>query len=203
MLIAAMFAGHHTSSVTTPGPSSSRRNPICSTRVHEELEAKLRRRRRGRLRLAAQRADDRATVRRRCACTRPCHAGARAEKDFVYKDFFIEKGSWVINSPTVSHLMEEEFPNPKKFELDRYCPREEDKKVDFAYIRFAAVVTIAWARSFAVLQVKAILTILLRRFDFRWRTRTWARTSMARGRAGRAGAREVQAARRHSHPRCR
>jgi len=169
MLIAAMFAGHHTSSVTTAWAIIELvRNPDLLARVREELEANF-----------ADGAEvgfaslrnvplTEATVLETLRLHPPLFMLVRvAEKDFVYKDFFIEQGSWVITSPTVSHLMAEEFPNPKKFELDRYLPgREEDKKVDFAYIPFGGGRHKCMGNAFAVLQVKAILTILLRRFDF-------------------------------------
>lgn len=169
MLIAAMFAGHHTSSVTTAWALIELvRNPDLLARVREELEATFGTGEEVGFASLRNVPLTEATVLETLRLHPPLFMLVRvAEKDFVYKDFFIEKGSWVITSPTVSHLMAEEFPEPKKFDLDRYLPpREEDKKVDFAYIPFGGGRHKCMGNAFAILQVKAILTILLRRFDF-------------------------------------
>ncbi len=169
MLIAAMFAGHHTSSVTTAWAIIELvRNPELLARVREELEdtfaggeevgfASLRN-----VPLTE------ATVLEALRLHPPLFMLVRVVmEDFVYKDYFIEKGTWVITSPTVSHLLPEFFPDPRRFELDRYLPpREEDKKVDFAYIPFGGGRHKCMGNAFAILQVKAILSILLRRYDF-------------------------------------
>jgi sterol 14-demethylase len=89
-----------------------------------------------------------------------------AKQDFVFKQWFIEKGSWIIVSPTVSHLMPDVFKEPERFDPDRFAaPREEDKR-DFAYIAFGGGRHKCLGNAFAILQVKAIVTLLLGQYDF-------------------------------------
>ena len=169
MLIAAMFAGHHTSSVTTAWAIIELvRQPELLARVREELESTFGGGEEVGFASLRNVPLTEATVLEALRLHPPLFMLVRvAEKDFVYKDYFIEKGTWVIISPTVSHLLADTFPNPSKFELDRYLPgREEDKKIDFAYIPFGGGRHKCMGNAFAILQVKAILSILLRRFDF-------------------------------------
>ena len=89
-----------------------------------------------------------------------------AMKDFVYKDYFVAKGAWVVISPTVAHTIPSVFADPFRFDPSRFeAPREEDKR-DFAYIPFGGGRHKCMGNAFALLQVKAILAILLRRYDF-------------------------------------
>jgi len=169
MLIAAMFAGHHTSSVTTAWALIELvRNPQQLAQVRAELEGVL-----GggeQVGFASLRNVPRteSVVLETLRLHPPLFMLVRvANQDFVYKDFFIAKGTWVILSPTVSHLLPEQFTDPLKFDTDRFLPpREEDKKRDYAFLPFGGGRHKCMGNAFAVLQVKAILTILLRRFDF-------------------------------------
>jgi sterol 14-demethylase len=62
--------------------------------------------------------------------------------------------------------MPEYFPHPEVFDPDRYKPgREEDKKV-FAWIPFGAGRHRCVGAAFAMIQLKAIFSVLLRRYEF-------------------------------------
>jgi sterol 14-demethylase len=62
--------------------------------------------------------------------------------------------------------MPEHFPHPAVFDPERYKPgREEDKKV-FAWIPFGAGRHRCVGAAFAMIQLKAIFSVLLRRYDF-------------------------------------
>jgi sterol 14-demethylase len=90
-----------------------------------------------------------------------------AQQDFVYRDYFIERGSWILVSPTVAHRMAEHFAEPDRFDPERFLPpREEDKRHNFAYIAFGGGRHKCLGNAFALLQVKAILAVLLRRYEF-------------------------------------
>ncbi len=168
MLVAAMFAGHHTSSVTTAWALIElTKQPDLLTRVRAELDGvfgegavpgfyTLRS-----IPLTEQ------TVLETLRLHPPLFMLVRvAGQDFVYKSYFIPKGSWVIVSPTVAHLMPEYFRDPLRFDPDRFGPGREEDSVDYAFIPFAGGRHKCLGNAFALLQVKAILTILLRRFDF-------------------------------------
>ena len=89
-----------------------------------------------------------------------------AKKDFVYKQWFIPQGTWIVISPTVSHQILEVFHEPQKFDPDRYAPPRQEDKRDFAYIAFGGGRHKCLGNAFAILQIKAILALLLGQFDF-------------------------------------
>ena len=52
-----------------------------------------------------------------------------ADKDFVFDGHQIKEGDMLYMAHGVCHFMEEYFPNPEKFDIDRYSkPREEHKQ---------------------------------------------------------------------------
>jgi sterol 14-demethylase len=86
--------------------------------------------------------------------------------DFHYKGWTIPAGHLAAASPAVSNRMPEHFPNPERYEPERYFPgREEDRK-SFAWIPFGAGRHRCVGAAFAMMQLKAIFSILLRRFEF-------------------------------------
>jgi sterol 14-demethylase len=89
-----------------------------------------------------------------------------AQQDFVYKDWFVPRGTWILISPTVSHEIPELFADPLRFDPDRFAPGREEDKRDFAYVPFGGGRHKCLGNAFALLQVKAILAILLGRFEF-------------------------------------
>ncbi|NUP11334.1 MAG: cytochrome P450 [Polyangiaceae bacterium] len=169
MLIASMFAGHHTSSVTTAWALIELvRNPEQLARVRAELDGLFGSGEEVGFASLRNAPLTEAVVLEALRLHPPLFMLVRVVvKDFVYKDYFLEKGTWVILSPTVSHLIPEYFADPHKFDIDRYLPpREEDKKRDYAFLPFGGGRHKCMGNAFAILQVKAILSILLRRYDF-------------------------------------
>jgi sterol 14-demethylase len=168
MLVASMFAGHHTSSVTTAWAIIElAKRPDLLARVRAELDGVFGDGTVPGFHTLRSIPLTEGVVLETLRLHPPLFMLVRvAEKDFTYKGYFIPKGAWVIVSPTVSHLIPEHFKDPTAFDPDRYGPgREEDKK-DFAFIPFGGGRHKCMGNAFAILQVKAILTILLRRFDF-------------------------------------
>ncbi|MFW5920204.1 MAG: cytochrome P450 [Polyangiales bacterium] len=168
MLLAAMFAGHHTSSVTTAWALIELlRNP-------DELEAV-------KGEIAGVYGDDgvidyqslRRVVRTEWVVKEtlrlhpPLFVLMRAVmKPFEYKGYHIPVGHMIAVSPTVAHRMPEHFHDPDKFDPARFGPgREEDKK-PFAFIAFGGGRHKCMGNAFAILQVKAILASLLRGYEF-------------------------------------
>ena len=87
------------------------------------------------------------------------------KQDFVYKQWFIEKGTWIVISPTVSHQIPEVFAEPQRFDPDRFLPPREEDKRDFAYIAFGGGRHKCLGNAFAILQVKAILALLIGQYE--------------------------------------
>jgi sterol 14-demethylase len=89
-----------------------------------------------------------------------------ALEDFVYKKWFLPRGTWIVVSPTVSHRIGSVFADPDRFDPDRFAPPREEDKRDFAFIAFGGGRHKCLGNAFAILQIKAILALLLGQFDF-------------------------------------
>jgi sterol 14-demethylase len=86
--------------------------------------------------------------------------------DFRYKGWTVPAGRTVAVSPAVSNRMPECFPDPERFDPDRYGPpREEDQQL-FAWIPFGGGRHRCVGAAFAMMQLKAIFSVLLRRYEF-------------------------------------
>ena len=168
LLLAAMFAGHHTSSVTTAWTLIELlQNPHYKQRVLDQLDAVY----------ANDVAVTYQSLREITATENAVKEALRlhpplfmlvrvAQQDFEYKGYHIAKGTWVLLSPTVAHRIEEVFAEPHLFDPDRFAPPREEDKRDFAYIAFGGGRHKCLGNAFALLQIKAIIAVLLREYDF-------------------------------------
>jgi sterol 14alpha-demethylase len=168
MLLAGMFAGHHTSSVATAwtlidlllNPSFLQRAVAEVDRVFAGGKPVTH----GALR---ELGFIEACVKEALRLHPPLFMLVRvAQADFAFKDYVIPKGSWVVVSPTVSHRIERYFPDPDAFDPDRFLPPREEDKRDFAFIAFGGGRHKCLGNAFAILQIKAILALLLGQFEF-------------------------------------
>jgi sterol 14-demethylase len=90
----------------------------------------------------------------------------KVTEDFHYKGWTVAAGKTVAVSPAVSNRMPEHFPDPERFDPGRYrAPRAEDARV-FAWIPFGAGRHRCVGAAFAMMQLKAIFSVLLRHFEF-------------------------------------
>ena len=169
MIIGMMLAGHHTSQATASWALIELlRNPECSRRVVDELDDLY--------------ADGR-EVSHQALREIPLLEGVIKETlrlhppliilmrkvmyDFHYGDVTIEAGKLAAVSPAVSNRLPEVFPDPHRFDIDRYSDeRREDAKNPWTWIPFGAGRHKCVGSAFAVMQMKAIFSILLRRYEF-------------------------------------
>ncbi len=86
--------------------------------------------------------------------------------DFHYKGFTIPAGKLVGVSPAVSNRMPECFPEPNRYDPSRYEQGREEEKQIFAWIPFGAGHHRCVGSAFAMMQLKAIFSDLLRHYDF-------------------------------------
>jgi sterol 14-demethylase len=87
--------------------------------------------------------------------------------DFAYKDWLVPRGSLVAMSIALSHLDPSCFADPLRFDPDRFAaPREEDVKQPWGYVPFGGGRHRCLGSNFALMQQKAIFSVLLRRFEF-------------------------------------
>jgi len=169
MIIGMMLAGHHTSQgVASWALIELLRNPNVMERAVEELDAIY--------------ADGR-EVSHQSLREIPLLEGVLKETlrlhppliilmrkvmhDFHYKDFTIEAGKLVAVSPAVSNRSREDFPNPNVFDIDRYKQgRREDATHPWTWIPFGGGRHKCLGSAFAMMQLKGIFSILLRRYEF-------------------------------------
>ena len=95
----------------------------------------------------------------------------KAMKDIKFKvkeqSFTIPKGDMVLVSPSVGMRLPETFKNPDDFDPDRFGPeREEHKSSPYAYLGFGGGMHSCMGQNFAFVQVKTILSVLFREYDF-------------------------------------
>ena len=86
--------------------------------------------------------------------------------DIPFKDHVFKAGDMVWASPPVTQRMASLFPNPLVFDIERYAAgREEDRNL-MAYQPFGGGKHKCSGNSFAIFQIKAIFALLLQRFDY-------------------------------------
>ncbi|MGZ5043761.1 MAG: cytochrome P450 [Methylobacter sp.] len=87
-------------------------------------------------------------------------------QDFHFKDYTVKAGKYVCASPRVSHRIADVFPDPEKFDPDRYSETRQEDAMPFSWIAFGGGKHKCSGNAFAMLQLKAIFSILLRRYTF-------------------------------------
>ena len=90
----------------------------------------------------------------------------QVEEDLHFKQYTIKKGDMVWACPPVTHRLSNLFKDPEKFDPSRFSePRCEDKNL-MAYQPFGGGKHKCSGNAFALFQIKAIFAVLLRRYDF-------------------------------------
>ncbi|HCF29352.1 MAG TPA: cytochrome P450 [Cyanobacteria bacterium UBA11049] len=88
-------------------------------------------------------------------------------KDIEYGGYRIPAGWFVTISPMLTHRLSELYPNPDRFDPDRFAPpREEDKKHPFGLIGFGNGPHSCLGFEFAQMEMRIILSTLLRHYDW-------------------------------------
>ncbi len=87
-------------------------------------------------------------------------------QDLHFKDYTVKAGKYVCASPRVSHRIPEIFPNPELFDPDRYSLERNEDQQPFSWVAFGGGRHKCTGNAFAMLQLKAIFCILLRRYEF-------------------------------------
>ena len=169
IFISMMFAGHHTSSGTASWAMIELlRNPAVMADVVTELDA-----------LYA----DGSEVSFQALRSIPVLESALKEtlrlhpplvilmrlvrEDFDLMGRTIPAGSLIAASPRVSNRIEEDFPEAASFDPGRYIdPRQEDLQNRWTWIPFGAGKHRCVGNAFAMMQMKAIFSVILRDFSF-------------------------------------
>jgi sterol 14-demethylase len=87
-------------------------------------------------------------------------------EDFEIEGVTVRAGQMVGASPWVSNRIEEDFEDPERFDLTRYLgERAEDRDNPWTWIPFGAGRHRCVGANFAMMQLKAIFSILLHEFE--------------------------------------
>jgi sterol 14-demethylase len=168
LLLAAMFAGHHTSAVTAAWMMLElTRSPDLYERVQTEV-----------FKVYGTDGKVSYTSLREVPVTEGCVKETLrlhpplfmllrvAQQDWEYDGYVMPKGTYLVTSPTVTHTIPELFRDPGRFDPDRFGPGREEDKRPFAFQAFGGGLHKCLGNAFALLQIKAIFAILLRRYTF-------------------------------------
>lgn len=90
-----------------------------------------------------------------------------AKGEFEVQGHRIHEGDLVAASPAISNRIPEDFPDPHDFLPARYeQPRQEDLLNRWTWIPFGAGRHRCVGAAFAIMQIKAIFSVLLREYEF-------------------------------------
>lgn len=89
------------------------------------------------------------------------------QEDFDLLGHTIPAGTVIAASPRVSNRIEDDFPKAEEFDPARYVdPRQEDLQNRWTWIPFGAGKHRCVGNAFAMMQMKAIFSVILRDFEF-------------------------------------
>jgi sterol 14-demethylase len=90
-----------------------------------------------------------------------------AMEDIEFNEFTISAGEMVGASPWVSNRIAEDFVDAERFDPSRYIdPREEDRLNPWTWIPFGAGRHRCVGSAFALMQLKAIFSVLFEEWEF-------------------------------------
>lgn len=168
MLIATIFAGHHTSSGTTAWVLIELlRNPEWMQKVVGELD-QLFGKDGGVTFESLRQIPNLESVLKEVLRLHPplIILMRKVLEDFKIGDMTIPAGKFVCAAPAITHRIASLFPDPERFDPDRYSPERQEDKNLYAWQAFGGGRHKCSGNAFALFQIKAIFCILLRRYEF-------------------------------------
>mmetsp|Transcript_7109 Transcript_7109/g.14590 ORF Transcript_7109/g.14590 Transcript_7109/m.14590 type:complete len:254 (-) Transcript_7109:36-797(-) len=175
LLIALLFAGQHTSCISSTWTSMWIANdPKVLDKVIEEQESVLK----GDMSKTLE-FDDLQQMEYLHNCMREALRMCptfimilrRAEKNIPIEvkgqSYVIPKGDFVCVSPTVSMRLKSTFPNPDTFDPERFAAPREEHKQPYSYLGFGGGMHSCMGQNFAFVQVKTILSIIFREYNIK------------------------------------
>eukprot|EP00002_Diphylleia_rotans_P033394 TRINITY_DN7099_c0_g1_i1.p1 TRINITY_DN7099_c0_g1~~TRINITY_DN7099_c0_g1_i1.p1 ORF type:complete len:494 (-),score=99.23 TRINITY_DN7099_c0_g1_i1:159-1640(-) len=86
--------------------------------------------------------------------------------DLKFEDYTIPAGHTIFVSPAIGHRLPDVYTNPDKYDPDRFSPeRAEDQKKPFSFIGFGGGIHTCLGEHFAFIQIKTVFNVLLRMYD--------------------------------------
>jgi sterol 14-demethylase len=90
----------------------------------------------------------------------------RVTEEFHYAGFRVPVGWNAAVSPAVSNRMASSFPDPDRFDIERHLGANPQSRRIFSYLSFGGGRHRCVGAAFALMQLKAIFSVLLREFEF-------------------------------------
>ena len=81
------------------------------------------------------------------------------------KSFVVPGGDTVLVSPSVGMRLPDVFKDPNTFDPDRYAEGREEHKIPYAYLGFGGGMHSCMGQNFAFVQVKTILAVIFRNYE--------------------------------------
>ncbi len=169
ILLTVLFAGQHTSAVLASWTGLEMfREPACIARIRDEMRDVY----------GETGAMSLASLKRQAALECAVRECERLHPPLIllirkvlqplrHAGHTVPAGALAVVSPAVSHRLPHVFADPERFDPERFAPpRSEDKQHHYALIGFGGGKHRCMGKNFAMLQLKAIWTVLLDRFDF-------------------------------------
>lgn len=96
----------------------------------------------------------------------PVHLGSRiAAQDLEFQGYRIPAGRRVVYSIYLTHRMAAYWPDPERFEPDRFLPEQARQRPHYTYLPFGGGPRNCLGLAFAQVEVKVVLAHLLQNFD--------------------------------------
>lgn len=169
MLVATIFAGHHTSSGTTAWVLIELlRHPDWMQKVVDELDRLFGKDGAVTFESLRQIPNLESVLKEVLRLHPPLIILMRKVlEDFKVEGTLIPAGKFVCAAPAITHRIASLFPNPEQFDPDRYSPERGEDKNLYAWQAFGGGRHKCSGNAFALFQIKAIFCILLRRYEFK------------------------------------
>lgn len=168
ILIANMFAGHHTSSVTTAWSLIELlRNPDFYDTACAEVRGLFGDGEAYTFDAMREVVKTEWAIKEALRIHPPLFMLFRtAMEDCEVYGHLVKKGDWVCVSPIVAHREEAVFKDALRYDPDRFGPGREEDRRPFAYVSFGGGRHKCLGNAFALLQMKVILSVMLNHYDF-------------------------------------
>ena len=169
MFISMMFAGHHTTSGTAAWTLIELlRNPSEMAAVNAELDAFYADGSEVSFQALREIPHLESSLKEALRLHPPLILLLRvAMEDLTYGEFAIAAGKFVGASPSISNRIPEDFTDPDTFDPGRYLEgRNEDRANPWTWIPFGAGRHRCVGAAFAMMQLKAIFSVLLQGWEF-------------------------------------
>ena len=99
----------------------------------------------------------------------PIHLGSRiAATDIQFREYTFPVGTRVMYSIYLTHRRPEDWPDPQRFDPDRFAPEQRKRQTPYSFVPFGGGPRNCVGAVFAQVEAKVILARILQTFDARY-----------------------------------